>query len=144
MSLKKYRLWDTDQVFLFPPAMRVWLDEDHLVYRLLDVIDALDIRSVTHSIHAKDARGTRLYNPRMMLALLFYSYSNGVYSSQRSRLSRSFDGATRARPSRGIPTTAALLAPTALSSGIRAANPRLGGRAALTLSETPPVPSQPS
>ena len=42
MSLKKYRLWDPDQVFLFPPAMRDWLEEDHLVYRLLDVVDTLD------------------------------------------------------------------------------------------------------
>jgi len=82
MSLKKYRLWDPDQVFLFPPAMRDWLEEDHLVYRLLDVVDALDIRSVSHSIHAVDARGTRPYNPRMMLALLFYSYSSGIYSSR--------------------------------------------------------------
>jgi len=39
------------------------------VYRLLDVVESLDIRSVSHSIHAKDARGTRPYNPRMMLAL---------------------------------------------------------------------------
>ena len=73
MSLKKYRPWDPDQVFLLPPAMRDWLEDDHLVYRLLDVVDALDIRSVSHSIQAKDARGTRPYNPRMMLALLFYS-----------------------------------------------------------------------
>jgi len=25
--------------------MRDWLEEDHLVYRLLDVVEALDIRS---------------------------------------------------------------------------------------------------
>jgi transposase len=82
MSFKKYRPWDPDRVYLFPPAMGDWLEQDHQVYRLLDVMDALDIRSVTHSIHGKDARGTRPYNPRMMLALLFYSYSNGIYSSR--------------------------------------------------------------
>ena len=82
MSSKKYRLWDPDQIYLFPPAMRDWLEEDHLVYRLLDVMDELDIRSVTHAVDAKDARGTRPYNPRMMLALLFYAYSTGIYSSR--------------------------------------------------------------
>jgi len=82
MSPKKYRRWDPDQVFLFPPAMQDWLEEDHLVYRLLDVVNALDIRSVSHAIHARDARGTRPYHPRMMLALLFYSYMNGIYSSR--------------------------------------------------------------
>jgi transposase len=82
MSAKKYRPWDPDQVFLFPPAMQDWLEEDHLVYRLLDVVNALDIRPVSHAIHARDARGTRPYHPRMMLALLFYSYMNGIYSSR--------------------------------------------------------------
>jgi len=91
MASKKYRPWDPDQVYLFPPAMRDWLEEDHLVYRLLDVVEELDIRSVSHSIHAKDARGTRPYNPRMMLALLLYSHMNGIYSS------RQMSSATRER-----------------------------------------------
>jgi hypothetical protein len=33
--------------------MRDWLEEDHLVYRLLDVVESLDVRSVSHSIEAK-------------------------------------------------------------------------------------------
>ena len=69
-------------MYLFPPAMKDWLEEDHLVYRLLDVMDELDIRSVTHAVDARDARGTRPYNPRMMLALLFYAYSTGIYSTR--------------------------------------------------------------
>jgi transposase len=83
MTSKKYRPWDPDQAYLFPPAMRDWLEEDHLVYRLLDVVGSLDIRSISHSIDAKDGRGTRPYNPRMMLALLLYSYMNGIYSSRQ-------------------------------------------------------------
>ena len=83
MTSKKYRPWNPDQAYLFPPSMRDWLEEDHLVYRLLDVVESLDIRSVSHSIHAKDARGARPYNPRMMPALLLYSYINGIYSSRQ-------------------------------------------------------------
>jgi hypothetical protein len=66
MTSKKYRPWNPDQAYLFPPAMRDWLEEEHLVYRLLDVVESLDIRSVSHSIEAKDSRGTRPYNPRMI------------------------------------------------------------------------------
>ncbi len=69
MTSKKYRPWNPDQAYLFPPSMRDWLEEDHLVYRLLDAVGSLDIRPISHSIHAKDARGARPYNPRMMLAL---------------------------------------------------------------------------
>ncbi len=53
------------------------------MYRLLDAVGSLDIRPISHSIHAKDARGARPYNPRMMLALLLYSYMNGIYSSRQ-------------------------------------------------------------
>jgi transposase len=83
MTSKKYRPWNPDQAYLFPASMRDWLEEDHLVYRVLDVVESLDIRSVSLLIAAKNARGTRPYNPRMMLALLLYSYINGIYSSRQ-------------------------------------------------------------
>ena len=28
MSLEKYRAWDPDRVYLFPPAMQDWLEEE--------------------------------------------------------------------------------------------------------------------
>jgi len=31
----------------------------------------------------KEARGTRPYHPRMMLALLIYAYCSGIYSSRK-------------------------------------------------------------
>jgi transposase len=83
MGRKKYRSWNPDQQLLFPPAMRDWLSEDHLVYRFMDVIDVLDLSSITDEIHEKDPRGTRPYHPGMMLALLVYAYACGIYSSRR-------------------------------------------------------------
>ena len=56
MASKKYRPWDSDQVYLFPPAMRDWLEEDHLVYRLLDVVEALDIRSLSSRVASDDSQ----------------------------------------------------------------------------------------
>jgi len=53
MASKKYRPWNPDQAYLFPPSMRDWLEEDHPVYRLLDVVGSLNIRSISHAIEAK-------------------------------------------------------------------------------------------
>jgi len=68
---------------LFPPAMRDALEEGHIVFRIMDVVESLDISSITQRIDEKDPRGTRPYHPRMMLALLMYAYCCGVYSSRR-------------------------------------------------------------
>jgi transposase len=67
---------------MFPGAMQDALEEGHLVFRILDVVEGLDISSVTKKIQTKDPRGTRPYHPRMMLALLMYAYCCGVYSSR--------------------------------------------------------------
>ena len=83
MKEKLFRSWDVDQQLLFPPSLHDWLPEDHLVFQILDVVEELDIGEVIDDIQTKDPRGTRPYHPRMMLALLIYAYSNGVYSSRR-------------------------------------------------------------
>lgn len=83
MSSKRYRPWNPNQMVLFPHAMRDALEEGHIVFRILDVVDALDISCVTDRMEEKDPPGTRPYHPRMMLALLMYAYCCGVYSSRK-------------------------------------------------------------
>ena len=83
MAPKRYRSWTPDQSFLFPPSPRDWLPDDHFVYFVLDLIETLDLSAIEGAIHAKDPRGERPYNPAMMVALLVYGYSTGVYSSRR-------------------------------------------------------------
>ena len=83
MAEKQYRPWNIDQQLLFPPSLRDWLPEDHVVYRVLEAVDVLDISAVTEEIEGKDPRGVRPYHPRMMVALLVYAYCSGVYSSRR-------------------------------------------------------------
>jgi len=83
MGTRQYRPWDPNQMVLFPSSMRDSLEEDHIVFRILDVVETLDISSVTRSIEEKDPRGTRPYHPRMMLALLMYGYCCGIYSSRK-------------------------------------------------------------
>ncbi len=80
---KRYQTWTQDQLYLFPPSMRDWLDEDHLVRFVLDVVSVLDISRLEAAIRSKDGRGQRPYDPRMMLSLLVYAYCTGVHSSRR-------------------------------------------------------------
>jgi transposase len=83
MSSKRYRPWSPDQMVLFPQAMRDALEEGHLVFRILDVVNSLDISCVTDRMDESDPRGTRPYHPRMMLAMLMYAYCCGIYSSRK-------------------------------------------------------------
>jgi transposase len=80
---KSYRSWQPHQSFLLPPSPDDWLAEGHLAYFILEVVEALDLSAVEDGIHAKDARGVRPYHPRMMVGLLLYAYSVGVFSSRR-------------------------------------------------------------
>ena len=83
MAKKRYRPWNPDQMVVFPPAMKDALDEGHIVFRIMDVVGTLDISCITKRMEEKQARGTRPYHPRMMLALLMYAYCSGVYSSRK-------------------------------------------------------------
>ena len=80
---KQYREWTPDQSYLFPPSPRDWLDEGHLVYFLIDLMGELDLSAIEDAIQAKDPRGERPFDPRMMVALLLYAYCVGIFSSRR-------------------------------------------------------------
>ena len=79
---KTYRPWDPDQSWLLPPSPRDWLPEDDLVYFVLDTSRELDISAITRK-YEQEERGFPPYHPRMMVALLLYSYTQGVFSSRR-------------------------------------------------------------
>ncbi|WP_433733044.1 transposase [Nocardia sp. CA-129566] len=83
---KSYRPVVRDQQFLLPPDMREWLDGDHLVWQLLDVVAELDT-SVLHRRRSrrktvKSVAGQRGYDPDMLVGLLLYAYCVGVRSSR--------------------------------------------------------------
>lgn len=81
--MKSYRPWSPNQSFLLPPSPLEWLPEGHLAYFVLDTVQALDLSAIESAIQAKDGRGERPYAPSMMVALLVYGYSVGVFSSRR-------------------------------------------------------------
>jgi transposase len=95
MLVKEYRPWAPHQSFLLPPSPGDWLPEGDLAYFVLDVMEQLDLRPITSVIQAKDWRGTRPYDPRMMTALLLYGYCVGIPSSRKLEQATYTDVAVR-------------------------------------------------
>src|SRR5450432_3680549 len=79
---KGYRAYLPEQDLLLPPSLRQWLDEDHLVYFVSDVVDQLDLSAI-HAVYGEEKRGQPPYDPRLMTKLLVYGYCTGVFSSRR-------------------------------------------------------------
>lgn len=79
---KTYRPWNPDQQWLLPPSVHDWLPENDLVYFILDTVNELDISAITAK-YEHEERGYPPYNPRMMVALLFYAYCRGIFSSRK-------------------------------------------------------------
>jgi transposase len=56
------------------------LPQDHLARFIVDIVDQLDV-SALYARYGK--RGAAPYAPEILLALLFYAYANGVFSSRK-------------------------------------------------------------
>lgn len=68
---------------LLPVDMREWLSPDHLVWFVLETVDALDSTGLEQATRRRGGAGAAGYDPRMLLALLVYAYCQGVRSSRR-------------------------------------------------------------
>ena len=79
---KTYRPWNPNQQYLLPPSVQDWLPENDLVYFILDTVNELDISAVTEK-YEQEKRGFPPFHPRMMVALLLYSYCRGIFSSRK-------------------------------------------------------------
>jgi len=71
---------DRETLFLLPPSLQDWLPEGHLARFVVEIVEQLDLRSLKESY---SGRGSQAYNPEMLLALLFYGYATGVFSSRQ-------------------------------------------------------------
>lgn len=66
--------------YLFPPSVQDWLPEKHLARFVVEIVEQLDLRALKDSY---TCRGSQPYHPAMLLALLFYGYATGVFSSRK-------------------------------------------------------------
>lgn len=79
---KTFRPWDVDQVWLLPPSVQDLVPSGHVAHFVRDTVrEQLDLSSILSCYD--EERGYPPYHPTMMVALLLYGYSRGVYSSRR-------------------------------------------------------------
>jgi transposase len=75
-----FRAIDRATPFLLPPSVEDWLPRDHLARFVVDIIDQLDLSTLSGQYRGS---GSAPYHPTVMLGLLIYGYATGVYSSRR-------------------------------------------------------------
>ena len=73
---------DRRQGFLLPPSPSDWLPDNHLAWFVIDAVEQLDIDHMLAK-YRSGGKGEQAYPPRMMLALLIYSYCTGVFASRK-------------------------------------------------------------
>jgi transposase len=75
-----FRQVDRETLFLLPPSMEDWLPEGHLARFVVEIVGQLDLTTIKT---AYAGRGSKAHHPEMLLALLFYGYATGVFSSRK-------------------------------------------------------------
>lgn len=76
----RFRTVDRGTGHLLPPSVDEWLSDDHLARFVVEIVQQLDCSQL---VEAYDGRGSEAYHPKMLLALLFYGYATGTFSSRK-------------------------------------------------------------
>lgn len=77
-----YLPYRPEDPLLLPPSLQEWLPSDHLSHFISDTVDLMDLSSF-HGSYDLTCRGNQPYHPKMMVKVLLYAYSTGVFSSRR-------------------------------------------------------------
>lgn len=76
----KFKAINRDTSYLLPPSLQDWLPEKHLARFVVDIVEQLDLSQLKkHYVGG----GKQPYHPALLLALLFYGYATGVFSSRK-------------------------------------------------------------
>ena len=78
--MTNFILTDRKTDYLLPPSVDEWLTDDHLARFVVEVIDGLDLSSLTRQYAG---RGSKAHHPATLLAIVVYGYSTGVFSSRK-------------------------------------------------------------
>ncbi len=78
--MSNFRLIDRETAYLLPPSVDEWLPERHLARFVVEVIDRLDLSTMSRSYRGT---GSASYHPSVLLGLLVYGYATGVFSSRK-------------------------------------------------------------
>lgn len=80
MGMSQFIPFSRDQAFLPPPVAKDGLPTDEVAHFVVAAVDRVPLGAFA----VRPIPGGRAqYHPRLMLALLIYSYANGIFSSRR-------------------------------------------------------------
>ncbi len=71
---------DRETLYLFPPSVQEYLPDDHLARFVVDIVEQLNLQPLSS---AYAGRGSKAFHPVQLVALLFYGYATGVFSSRK-------------------------------------------------------------
>jgi transposase len=79
---KTFRPWDVDQTWILPPSLGDFVPAGHVAHFIRDTVrNDIDLSAILDCY--EEERGFPPFHPAMMVALLLYGYSRGIYSSRR-------------------------------------------------------------
>ena len=79
---KHFRPWNPKQKWLLPPEITEFIPEGHASHFVRDmVVEQLDLSAILETYD--EERGFPPFHPAMMVALLLYAYTQGVFSSRK-------------------------------------------------------------
>ncbi|PTY01627.1 hypothetical protein DB346_12885 [Verrucomicrobia bacterium LW23] len=79
--MTRYKVVDRETALLLPVDMRDWVEESDPVHFIIEAAGMMDVRAFAMG-HPRGA-GKEQYPPHMMLALLIYCYTRGIFGSRR-------------------------------------------------------------
>jgi transposase len=79
-GMSHFRQIDRATGFLLPPSIDEWLPQRHLARFVVEVIDGLDVSTMSKSYRGS---GSASYHPTLLLGILVYGYATGVFSSRK-------------------------------------------------------------
>lgn len=82
MAKKKFRPYDPQARVELPGDLRRYLPPDHQVFLIEDLVEALDLRSITSVYEQGDGRGQPPYHPVLLTKLLLHAYCEGETSAR--------------------------------------------------------------
>ena len=77
--MKMFREYSQGQMFLLPPSLDEFVPENHEARIINDVVDTMDLSPL---LGRYEGGGAPAYHPAMMLKVVIYAYSRGIYSSR--------------------------------------------------------------
>src|SRR5258708_167614 len=86
--MKVFKDASPDQLFLLPPAIDEFVPANAPVRILSEIVDQLD---TTRLVSRYKGGGAPAYDPRIMLKLLVFAYSQGMHSSRRIAAACGYD-----------------------------------------------------